>query len=218
MAAACLDLTYAPYLCANCRTTCGLRRCGGCYVVHYCGKECQRTDRAHHKELCKAVASGRIATRNPKAYKQNTTVTQVFNHVEGLGMLVDAHAWHVSQAPLTCAQGEVPIGSLAYAHFLGQLNVHKRYGAELQGDVKNHPEYKERKERWEVKLRQFVGDDLFDRGCTSDILECYETFGTGFDRAWYLMMRWPEVYDEGTLRIGSLGRRTHGGGMFWELG
>ena len=50
-----------------------------------------------------------------------------------------------------------------------------------------------------------------------EVLEHYKKFGTGFDRAWYLMLRWPEIYDETTLRIGSLGRRTKGRGMFWEL-
>jgi hypothetical protein len=147
--------------------------------------------------------------RNPKAYKQNTSLKQIFHDVDGLGMQIDAHAWHAGDA-----QGTPAVGFIEY----GGLSLHLPFSTKLQRRVIHHSHYKEKKARWLKKINAYVGNHLFDVECRKAVLEQYKTFGTGFDRAWYLMLRWPDVYTQDTLRIGSLGFHKKGGSVFWELG
>jgi len=213
MALACLDLTFVERLCAHCASReGGLKRCP-CGSVHYCDSKCQRQDRPVHKSLCKMILSGQVTTRNPKAYKQNTSLSQIFHHVPGLGMQIDAHAWHELDAQDT----DNPSCAVGFIEYKG-LSLHVPFSDKLQRRVIRHSHYGEKKARWLCKINACVRDDLFDEQCTNAVLEQYKTFGTGFDRAWYLMLRWPDVYNDETLRIGSLGYHTKGGGVFWELG
>ena len=41
-------------VCKVCRRTDGVMKCGGCEIVTYCGRECQRLDwRTGHRQACK---------------------------------------------------------------------------------------------------------------------------------------------------------------------
>ena len=68
-------------LCWNCKLvgsrTQPLHRCGGCQLVAYCSKDCQKDDRSTHKYVCKEfpVVNGNNALYTTGAWE---------NHIEGL--------------------------------------------------------------------------------------------------------------------------------------
>ncbi|XP_070173638.1 uncharacterized protein [Littorina saxatilis] len=49
--------------CTNqlCRNTSNLQRCGRCFRVYYCSKDCQRADWRNHKDLCQQVTAQAIS-------------------------------------------------------------------------------------------------------------------------------------------------------------
>eukprot|EP00574_Skeletonema_japonicum_P012552 CAMPEP_0201729152 /NCGR_PEP_ID=MMETSP0593-20130828/18142_1 /ASSEMBLY_ACC=CAM_ASM_000672 /TAXON_ID=267983 /ORGANISM="Skeletonema japonicum, Strain CCMP2506" /LENGTH=334 /DNA_ID=CAMNT_0048221449 /DNA_START=54 /DNA_END=1055 /DNA_ORIENTATION=+ len=55
------DSSSEIMICANCGVTAGgdikLKKCNGCYLVKYCGVDCQREHRPIHKEACKKRAA-----------------------------------------------------------------------------------------------------------------------------------------------------------------
>lgn len=46
-------MSPAPPQCAKC-TKVGTSACSGCHLVHYCGRDCQRSDWASHKKWCRS--------------------------------------------------------------------------------------------------------------------------------------------------------------------
>ena len=62
-----LNDSFYVSLCWHCKsagsTTQPLQRCGGCQLVPYCSRECQRGDRSSHKYICKEfpVVNGKNA-------------------------------------------------------------------------------------------------------------------------------------------------------------
>ena len=59
----------APRVCANpgCGATDGLRRCGGCSAVRYCGEACSHAHWRAHKAECRRVAAERQAAAEAAA-------------------------------------------------------------------------------------------------------------------------------------------------------
>mmetsp|Transcript_26179 Transcript_26179/g.37368 ORF Transcript_26179/g.37368 Transcript_26179/m.37368 type:complete len:342 (-) Transcript_26179:225-1250(-) len=55
------DSSEIMMCCANCGVAAGddtkLKKCNGCYLVKYCGVDCQREHRPQHKEACKKRAA-----------------------------------------------------------------------------------------------------------------------------------------------------------------
>lgn len=54
--------------CANCKREaiseadkCTFKLCSGCYMVHYCNRECQLADRKTHKASCKAIKTDHLS-------------------------------------------------------------------------------------------------------------------------------------------------------------
>ena len=71
---------YFAGLCYNCfghRTKNPLQRCGGCQLVAYCSKDCQKEDWAEHKKVCKEfpVIKGKNVLFTKGSWK---------NHITGL--------------------------------------------------------------------------------------------------------------------------------------
>ena len=49
------ELTNSKMFCSACKSSDNLSKCGGCKVMHYCSKECQRSDWKIHKSFCKEI-------------------------------------------------------------------------------------------------------------------------------------------------------------------
>lgn len=43
--------------CALCKNSSNLQRCGRCFRVFYCSKDCQRGDWRNHRDLCQQVTA-----------------------------------------------------------------------------------------------------------------------------------------------------------------
>ena len=82
----------------------------------------------------------------------------------------------------------------------------------LEMDVRSDPRYTEAHEIYKERI-----NGIPPRILKTVDLSPFQEFGSGIKRAWFLMLRYPEIYNEGTLRVGSLGRATDSG-IFWELG
>lgn len=62
-----IPFVLGPQRCPVCRTTSGLRVCGGCKVVSYCGSAHQTAHRAKHKAACSAIKKSQEALEREEA-------------------------------------------------------------------------------------------------------------------------------------------------------
>ncbi|KAJ1452728.1 hypothetical protein M885DRAFT_526099 [Pelagophyceae sp. CCMP2097] len=75
--------TFDGLCCASCADSNKLKRCGGCGLVSYCGRTCQRADFASHKALCETVQSTRRTQPPPPAARSGDCRIQLKSDVEG---------------------------------------------------------------------------------------------------------------------------------------
>ena len=120
---------------------------------------------------------------------------------------LDAHLWH-----------EVDGRVYGLADALGMPGI-------PDGDVP-HPLYPIRKpfhSKLSDQVKKFARDQWNGavRGKTREYIDSHVNISRRNQctiRANYLMFKWPHVFNETTLRAGSLGRRRMDGTMFWEYG
>lgn len=73
--------------CRRCGRGSHCKRCAGCYLVWYCGKECQQADWAHHKDPCKEARRQylpvKLETTRTLPGEKEKHVEIVWNHLTG---------------------------------------------------------------------------------------------------------------------------------------
>lgn len=116
-----------------------------------------------------------------------------------------------TQVPIVSVCGDIALESKIDVH---ELDIVRPFRRTLELEVRQDRRYIDAHESY-VKMIETIPANALK---TID-LSPFEAFGSGIQRAWFLMVRYPEIYGEDTLRIGSLGRRVgESGRLFWELG
>ena len=200
--------------CATCGAThradgSKLLRCP-CEAVAYCDKNCQQQDWNRHKQTCplkKAKDEGR-------AYQANRHVVQGRHQHKRWEQCIgpfglDAHMWHEKDGRVYGLAGvvgnpDVPDGDVAQPSW----PIRKPFKKKLAKKVKEYA-----RKQWERAVKGKAREEIEAVGAfiLSRRNQCTI-------RVHYLMFRWPDVFNEQTLRAGSLGRRNSDGTVFWEYG
>ena len=96
-----MEGTYIIALCHHCKIprpfVTNLLRCGGCQLVSYCSRQCQKDDRDNHKVICKKfpVVYGKNVLHTTKSWKE---------HLEDLNKRASAvdENFYIFQNPRVC--------------------------------------------------------------------------------------------------------------------
>ena len=190
-----------------------LRNCP-CNTVAYCSKKCQKKHWKEHKRVCswkvakkktRKVCALNVAKTRKCALPNNGQHT---TWKECCGMFgLDAHLWHEIDGRVyglaeMLGMPEIPDGDVPHPSYPIRSPFHLSLSEKVKEFARN---------QWnravEGKTREYIDSavNISRRNqCTI--------------RANYLMFKWPHIFNETTLRAGSLGRLREDGTMFWEFG
>jgi len=138
---------------------------------------------------------------------------ETFEQCQGYMGRLDAHMWHEIDGKVYNLSEHLCIADLADGDAKQpRWPIRKPFKPELSKQVIDFA-----RKQWETTVGEMTLEEIHVilRRENVDLLTSRDRCTT---RVYYLMMRWPNVFNASTLRAGSLGRRNQDGSMYWEYG